>query len=187
MGMSRSIEAFSWAAIWSLILMMAAAFSCNEKPIGRDVMSLRLTNQINGWTEVPDGGYFPFADFSRMYDVINGAASLYDAHGVRSGFLQAMKDVSGKEITMLVCDFVMEESAQTMFTAKDTTIASPLSVGTFNQNTVVAAGTLGGIMAYGHCGRFYYELSFTGYAVSDSALPDASEFSTYFQTSPSKY
>jgi hypothetical protein len=168
-----------------LTLIGMAPLSCTEEPVQpMDAMTLRVTNQIGGWAELTENGYFEFTDSLKMYDLINDAAVSYDSIGVRRGFQQWLEKDSTNTLVMLVCDFGTEQNARDMFAYKASLIPvtkKPLSVGTFDQAVAVAQSEFNGNTVYGHFGRFYFEMLFSGYEVTDAALTDAATFLTFFQ------
>ena len=161
------------AAIFGLVmislLVMCKVVGDDDDNGTRTVTALRIAEgDVTQWQE-ENQGYRAYTQ-DNLFDIINGGADQYISRGLIEGFQQIL-EISGSDFsaTFLVMDMNSDANAKTMFDFKADAVSTKETAGTFSESAaVIDIGFLSGCTAYAHFGKYYLELSFTGYASNKS-------------------
>ncbi len=148
------------------------------------VTNFRITSEIQGWSEVSQEGYRELNPETLESSFINGGAPIYNNNGMVEAIAQQLESADEKILNVCVMDFASEQSAGNMFSIKVTEgVPQPLTIPGFDESTAVGSGVLGGgVKAYAHFGRFYFEAEFTGYGNNGEAIDAAQLFLEFYRS-----
>lgn len=149
----------------------------------------KLTNEIQGWTSVYDSEFVS----STLHLLRDGMDDEYTHDSTLvAGFKQILADsVKLTNIEAWVMDFGTPAHAAAMYhkikpipipDSLDRFKTNPFGIPPYDTATAIARPVQGGITAYAHFNKYYFELSNSGYAVQDSALADIKLFLGKYQS-----
>jgi hypothetical protein len=160
---------FMWSAL------PGCEFIKQEEGGSGGIGDFRLSG-ITGWTENEQSGYAAFSS-GTLFDLINGGADQYNDEGLVEGIQQKMTHSSGdKAYSAFVMDFGTAENATAMFEKMKLNEADPLTIGNYIESVAFGSRHLSGINAYAHFGKYYVEISLSGYADESLATKEAEAF-----------
>lgn len=142
-----------------------------KKKVQTSVSSLRIRTQISGWKEA-DASYTPFTP-DGLYDIIDGGADFYITSGLKKGIYQRLNASGEEQCEIFTEDFGSVENAKKIFNAKQKQISQPLKLDRIKGDNVIAEEFIGAIGIYFYKGKFYCELSFSGFNNKADALKKA--------------
>lgn len=151
------------------------------------VNALRLVNgEVSPWTENNEEGFIEFKA-STMFSLINGGAQSYVDKGVVAGFQQRMA-VDSKYADLLVMDYGTEAKASEMYAWADAANDEKSAVGNYNLSVAELDNSpMSGVIAIAHFGKYYMELSFSGYNDKSEAQATAASFIEVFESKISNF
>lgn len=131
---------------------------------------------ISGWTENKESGYVEYSS-GTLFDLINGGADQYNDEGLVEGIQQKMTSSSGdKSYSAFVMDFGTADNATAMFEKMKLNEADPLAIGNYIESVAFGSRHLSGINAYAHFGKYYFEITLSGYSDESLAISEAEAF-----------
>jgi hypothetical protein len=152
---------------------------------------LKVADEIAGWKS---GKYTEFTPWT-LWDLINGGDDKYTAESTLvKGFIQFLDDTvngANTSIGLRIMDYGTAANAAAMYhkikppslpDSLDYFKTNPFAVPPFDTSILIARPTGGGVEAYAHFDRFYFQLSNSGYALTDEAVADIKLFIVYFQS-----
>lgn len=131
-------------------------------------------DSIPGWT-VQQDKYTYFVP-KALYDIINGGAEEYIKAGLVDGMVAAFKSAGNKNAELYIEDFGAQGRAQAMVSKKRKTASEPKPLPGSRDKNAFYDEVIGGCIVYFNSGRFYFEMTLTGYDKQDPALQDARLF-----------
>jgi hypothetical protein len=131
-------------------------------------------SEVKGWQEFPDG--FHSFDTTRLYDLIDGGAVIYNSNGMQHGIYHRMKQRDGRMYEALVMDFASPKNASAMYLEQKKQTGASIRLGDYDSTEIGAGDVLSGICAYGHFSVLYFELTLTGYTEQAEAEKEAVDF-----------
>ncbi len=133
-----------------------------------------------GWTEMHDG--FHTFDTTRLYDLIDGGAVIYNKHGLQHGIYQRMKHKDGRMYDAMIMDLISPDKALSLYLEQKKQTGADLKIDGFDSSEVGASEVLSGICVYAHFNGLYFEMTLSGYKDQAGAVKDAGEFLTVFRS-----
>lgn len=171
----------------SIAIILLVCVSCklvrDDGNASQGVNALRLGSvDVSPWREEPNDGFLVFKA-SNMFDLINGGAQMYVNKGMIAGFQQDMSISGEKSARFLVLDYATEDKAIEMYNYSDASNGDKLNAGNeFPLSVAQLDGSpLGGVIAIAHFGKFYMELTFTGFSDKSEAVKTAVSFIEVFE------
>jgi hypothetical protein len=131
-------------------------------------------NSVSGWTDLADR--YRVFNAQQLFDIINGGADEYLKGGLVNGVMQSFAGPEGKNADMTIEDFGNSGRAQRMVRQKRKTASEPKALPGTGQKDIFSDEVIGGCMVYLSSGRYYFELTFTGYEKTQQAIDDAELF-----------
>ncbi len=123
--------------------------------------SFRITNQIPGWQEVKNT-YTKF-DAEGLYDIIDGGADLYLEYGLVKGEYQRLEHTNKAQCDIFSEEYSSAQKAKELFLFKKESIAPPIAFPHIKDAFVVGEEIIGGMVLYLCKGRYYFEVTLSGY------------------------
>lgn len=167
---------------------------CSPGPFGKNtpqttLADFKLSNEIQGWKS---SSYTEFVS-STLYLLKNGMDDEYTHDSTLiAGFKQILADsVKHTNIEAWVMDFGTPAAASAMYhkikpisvpDSLDKFKTNPFSVPPYDSSVAIARPVQGGVTAYAHFDKYYFELSNSGYAIRDSATADMKLFLEKYQS-----
>lgn len=174
----------SCVAVVSVALLFGVSCKLveDEGESSQGVNALRLANSdVSPWTENASEGFKAFKA-SNMFALINGGAQNYIDKGMVAGFQQNMAGGGEKTAKLLVLDFGTEASASAMYSYTDNANEDKLNAGDYPQTVAQLDNSpSSGVVAIAHFGKYYMELSFTGYNDKSESRITAASFVEVFE------
>lgn len=133
-----------------------------------------------GWLQMQDG--FHTFDTTRLYDLIDGGAVIYNKHGLQHGIYQRMKHKDGRMYDAMIMDLISPDKALSLYLEQVKQTGANLTIDGFDSSEVCASDVLSGICVYAHFNGLYFELTVTGYKDQAGATKDAIEFLALFRS-----
>lgn len=166
----------------ALIIGVSCKLVEDEGESSQGVNALRLANSdVSPWTEISDDGFKDFKA-NNMVKEINGGAQVYVDKGMVAGFKQYVETGGGKKAELLVLDFGTEASASAIYSYKVDGNDEKLAAGTYSEAVAqLDNSAMSGVTAYAHFGKYYLELSFTGYNDKAESRITATNFVEVFE------
>jgi len=139
------------------------------------------SNDVNGWILDTFGVYTADA----LVNDLQGGSSPYINHHVVEAIDERLKNASGADTTYLgyhffIMDFGTVANATSMYQSQKAyfdQIPSSAGISGFDLSVAFAdTARARGVAAYGHFGKFYFELPLSGYANHLDALGPAAQF-----------
>lgn len=175
---------YSCVTIVSVALLFGVSCKLveDEGESSQGVNALRLANSdVSPWTENASEGFRAFKA-SNMFALINGGAQTYIDKGMVAGFEQNMAGGGEKTAKLLVLDFGTEASASAIYAYKANENGEKLAAGTFPEAIAqLDNSAMSGVTALAHFGKYYLELSFTGYSDKSESRTTATSFVEVFE------
>lgn len=146
------------------------------------VNALRLVNgEVSPWIENNEEEFIEFKA-STMFSLINGGAQIYVNHGVVEGFQQTMA-IDEKLAFLMVMNFGTTSNASEMYVFTDAANDEKSAVGNYNLSVAELDNSpMNGVIAIAHFGKYYMELSFSGYNDKSEAQATAASFIEVFES-----
>jgi hypothetical protein len=145
----------------------------NSSGSGFSVADFKVTDELSGWTGQA-GSYREF-DPASLYEIIDGGAVPYERLGLVEGITQVLQN-NTKTISVFAEDFGTADNSLAIFNDKTGSLTQKLTITPYAQTMAIGFPLLGGIAAYAHDRKYYFELNLTGYDDNESAVTDASLF-----------
>jgi hypothetical protein len=173
----------SCVAVVSIALLVGVSCKLveDEGESSQGVNALRLANSdVSPWTEISVDGFKDFKA-NNMVKEINGGAQTYVDKGMVAGFKQYMTG-GGKSAELLVLDFGTEASTSAMYSYTDNANEDKSDAGGYPLTVAQLDNSpMSGVVAIAHFGKYYMELSFTGYNDKSEARSTAASFVEVFE------
>jgi hypothetical protein len=157
-------------------------FSCNSDspvsavpPTNQPLKDFVLTsNAVPGWT-APDSNVAYF-DSLNLFNLIDGGSVPYIQGGLDTGVRQSLKHDSTLFGTVMAMDFVTAQKAAAIFgfEAQDNNATAQLAG--FTKSDALCYVFYGGVIAFAHFGKYYFNVKLSGYSDSASSVNDAARF-----------
>jgi hypothetical protein len=155
--------------------VLASGSFADVKPDSLKFATFRTAlDSIPGWTEQQDK-YLYFVP-KALYDIINGGAEEYIKAGLVDGMVAAFKSAGNKNADLYIEDFSAQGRAQAIVKKKRKTASEPKPLPGSRDKNAFYDEVIGGCLVYFNSGRFYFEMTLTGYDKQDAALQDARLF-----------
>lgn len=127
-------------------------------------------SRIPGWTEQKE--QYRFFTAAEFYGLIDGGAAEHQKRGLKSGI--GLSLASGtKTLGMYVEDFGTSSRAKGMVRVKKKSCSDPKNIDGVKVSLAIYEEVLGGCIAYWAKGRYYVEMTLTGYDSTNIAVRDA--------------
>jgi hypothetical protein len=151
------------------------ASSSGAKPDSLKFAAFRTAaDSIPGWTEHQDK-YLYFVP-KALYDIINGGAEEYIKTGLVDGMVATFKSAGNKNAELYIEDFGVQGRAQALVKKKRKTASEPKPLPGSRDKNAFYDEVIGGCIVYFSSGRYYFEMTLTGYDKQAAALLDARLF-----------
>jgi hypothetical protein len=127
-------------------------------------------SRVPGWIEKKE--QYQIFKAEELYGIIDGGATEYIKQGLISGI--AIACTSGtRSLGMYFEDFGTYSRAKGMVSIKKKSMSEPKAVSKVGVSPAIYEEVLGGCVAYWAKGRYYTEMTLTGYDSLDGAVRDA--------------
>ncbi len=141
------------------------------KPAGSDSFDrLRsAASGIPGWTEQKES--YRFFTAEELYGIINGGAAEHDKQGLKSGIVISLAG-GEKSLEIYFEDFRSAFRARGMVRIKKKSSSDPKILPEVNVTPAIYDEVIGGCIVYWAKGKYYIEMTLTGYDSLEKALRD---------------
>jgi hypothetical protein len=164
------LRLFSMALLCSTVFFITNCRTTKPADSGSFDRLRAAVSRVPGWIEKKD--QYQVFKAEELYGIIDGGATEYIKQGLISGIVIACS--SGiRSLGMYFEDFGTDSRAKGMVIIKKKSMSEPKVIPKVSMSPAMYEEVLGGCVAYWAKGRYYIEMTFTGYDSLDSAVRDA--------------
>jgi hypothetical protein len=152
-------------------------FAGAKIPDSSSFAPLRLAAlNVAGWTEQRE--QYKFFNVKDYYTIIDGGAADHDKQGLKGGIGIVLAGEGKKSNEIFFEDFAKASRASGMVDVKKKTLSTPKDFSETKLSAAVYDEVIGGCFVCFAKGKYYVEMSLTGYDSTEKALADAMLFIT---------
>jgi hypothetical protein len=140
---------------------------------------LLITNQMSTWVE--DKGTTRTFTAQELFDVINGGAEEYINRGLIGGIHQQFSGTDGKTFEVFVEDFGDTAKSAAMIAAKKESFTETGSIPELSEVSSFSSKAIGALVVVAAVGRFYIEMTASGFTDNKEAEKAAVAFVGYYR------
>ena len=138
-----------------------------------------VPTRIAGWKE--DTSRFKSFDRNGLFTVIDGGAPDYLDAGLIGGIVLELNGTDSVSSEIFVEDFGNAKASATMLAKKAEAISHVDTLAGYKKSEVIVEKVIGGCLACAGFGRYYFEVSMTGYSDYAKATKTAGTLLSAFQ------
>jgi hypothetical protein len=171
-----------------LVIPIVAMLSNAATPAVADSKGLAKLRSIPagiaGWKE--DTTRFKVFDGSALFSIIDGGAPAYIDAWLIGGCVEELSGPDSTSAEIFIEDFGTVAAASAMFNKRRGEMPAGDSLLGFRKNEAAAEKVIGGCFACACFGRWYFELSMTGYSSFDKSCSATSSLLVRFKHHPAR-
>ncbi len=179
------------------VMALTCAGPTTPKAVTTPVDSLIITNQITGWVldssvSVSGAATMPFTNSTANSNWVDGGCPSYcgkcdGTDALKDGFGTYLKEpLAGatRKLEVFVLDYGSAAAADSEFNIWPIKYAASTkeTISPFPNTTAIGFDVGGGLYVFAHMSNIFIEMQFSDYDSSSQAVPDASAFSTYYNS-----
>ena len=133
---------------------------------------LKKASAVGSWQRISLKRY----QGEELYDIINGAATLYLDHGLTKGIQAVYNTKDKKECEIFIHEFAHQDSVKKMFDNQEENLSNLVTIDGYDPQFIKASPAIGATFIFGRNSQYYFELNVSGFQDRKSMVSSVAPF-----------